>query len=529
MRTDAELVEKARQGDAGARDELVRRYQRQTALLAAALVDDLAEGEDLGQEAFVRAFRNLDLLVDPSRFGPWLRRIAFGVSIDWLRSFRPDLYRGWDEAVVPVADPDPSPLDRLLRAEMAERVASALAGLPPRYRAPIRLFHMDGLSHAKVAETLGLPVGTVRSLVTRARQKLAPLLADHAPEALSQVDELFQEQKMPDSTGRFLHVANGDCTTDVIHAAGIPGTSSVWADVLHEGPVPAGLSDEELVGVRARYLADGTPWGMTVEQVVADLQRWRAALDGRADHDELILWFEHDLFDQLNLIQLLDRLGRASVDHHGSTPISLICIGSFPGRPDFKGLGQLTPDQLASLLETRQPVDGRQIDLASRAWAAFRSPDPRDLEALLGGEMSALPFLAAALRRHLQDYPWTTDGLSRTERRILELAREPVDTCAAFERVSENEDAFYIGDASFWTLVQHLASAGLLALAVEPATGPALPRGTYSLTDTGRAILDGQLDCVTHYGLDRWLGGVHLQGRGPTWRWNPATARLELA
>lgn len=63
---------------------------------------------------------------------------------------------------------------------MAARVAGALASLPPRYRAPLRLFHMDGLSHAKLAETLGLPVGTVRSLVTRARQKLAPLLADHA-------------------------------------------------------------------------------------------------------------------------------------------------------------------------------------------------------------------------------------------------------------------------------------------------------------------------------------------------------------
>ncbi len=174
MRTDAELVEMARQGDAGARDELVRLYQRQTALLAAALVGDLAEGEDLGQEAFVRAFGNLDLLVNPSRFGPWLRRIAFGASIDWLRSFRPDLYRGSEEEVAPVRDPGPS-------------------------------------RHVKVAERLGLPVGTVRSLVTRARQKLAPLLADHAPEALSHVDELFQEQKMPDSpTRRFLHVANGD-------------------------------------------------------------------------------------------------------------------------------------------------------------------------------------------------------------------------------------------------------------------------------------------------------------------------------
>src|SRR5438067_10820769 len=86
----AELVEDARHGSAEARNELVRRYQRETAVLAAAIVNDATEAEDLSQEAFIRAFRNLDLLVDPGRFGPWLRRIVVGVSIDWLRSFRPN-------------------------------------------------------------------------------------------------------------------------------------------------------------------------------------------------------------------------------------------------------------------------------------------------------------------------------------------------------------------------------------------------------------------------------------------------------
>jgi RNA polymerase sigma factor (sigma-70 family) len=90
------LVAAARRGSDGARDELIRRHQRQAVATAAALVNDPAEGQDLAQEAFVRAFRNLDLLADPSRFAPWLRKIVVGVSIDWLRSFRPQLYRGWD-------------------------------------------------------------------------------------------------------------------------------------------------------------------------------------------------------------------------------------------------------------------------------------------------------------------------------------------------------------------------------------------------------------------------------------------------
>ena len=96
--TVAELVNEARRGSAEARDELVRRHHREAAILAAAMVNDPTEAEDISQEAFIRTFRSLDLLVDPSRFAAWLRRIVNGVSIDWLRSFRPDLYRGWTDA-----------------------------------------------------------------------------------------------------------------------------------------------------------------------------------------------------------------------------------------------------------------------------------------------------------------------------------------------------------------------------------------------------------------------------------------------
>src|ERR1700730_14507734 len=111
-KTVAELVHEARHGSAAARDELVRRHQREIAILAAALVNDATEAEDLAQETFIRAFRNLDLLVDPNRFGAWLRRIVVGVSIDWLRTFRPALHRGWsDTDDIAIASRDASALD----------------------------------------------------------------------------------------------------------------------------------------------------------------------------------------------------------------------------------------------------------------------------------------------------------------------------------------------------------------------------------------------------------------------------------
>jgi RNA polymerase sigma factor (sigma-70 family) len=530
----ADLVTEARTGSADARDELVRRYFREITAIAAALVYDATEAEDLAQEAFVRAFRNLDLLVDPDRFGAWLHRIVVGVSIDWLRTFRPSLYRGWsdaDDAVGPSREP--SPLDLTLRAEIVERVRAAIERLPSRYRVPIRLYHLDGLSHAKIAAALDVPVGTVRSLVARARMKLTALLAEYVPDT-RQIDNVFEEQAaMSTDRVRFLHVANGTCTTRIIESAGIPGERSIWADPLYEGPVPAGLSDDELLEARRQYLAGsgdlkGAAWAgpdPTLDRA-NDMREWRATIERHESYDELILWFEHDLFDQLNLIQVLTWIR----EHLPSAkPVSLVCIASFPGRPDFKGLGELTPDELASLVETRQGVGREQYELAERAWLAFRAPTPEALDALRQGDTSALPYLAPAIGRLLQEYPWTRDGVSRTERRLLELADgDGIALSKAFPRMHGGERVYYVTDASLAGLAETLSRTmpSLLTLDRSTVEGGRALQGRVTLTDAGRSVLSGELDRVTTCGIDKWLGGVHLQNGARLWRWDDTRQRI---
>ena len=278
------------------------------------------------------------------------------------------------------------------------------------------------------------------------------------------------------------------------------------------------------MAVRAAHLADGN--GASAAEVAAELARWRAAIDAAGAYDELVLWYEHDLFDQLNLIQVLDRI-RATAALARS--VTLICVGAFPGHPDFRGLGELSPAEIETLLATRAPVTEPQLALATRAWNAFRAPDPREIERLLEDDTSPLPFLAPALRRHLEELPWTIDGLSRTERRILQLAPEaPIDLWTAFHRVSEGETAFYVADLSFRRIVDGLRTAvpALVDVRVSADSGAALPRGTIALTDTGRAVLAGAVDRVTRCGIDRWLGGVHLDGRGPVWRFDAGTRRV---
>jgi hypothetical protein len=278
-----------------------------------------------------------------------------------------------------------------------------------------------------------------------------------------------------------LHVANGHCTTRLIEAAGLPGRTSIWADALHDGPVPD-VSDEQLIRIRAEFIADGLD--VSADQVEADLKQWRSIVDQDHRYDELVLWFEHDLFDQLNLIQLLTRIGR---DRPIRKPVSLVSIDRFPGRPNFKGLGQLSPADIAGLFNARRRVTPQQFALAAVAWDAFRSGRRTRIESLIQGDTSALPFLSAALRRHLDEAATEPGGLTRSERRLIEqLTRGPVDIHAAFSGMHDGETAYYITDSSFWTMVQGLAdrSPALIDVAVTQASGPgrpSLPSGTLSL------------------------------------------------
>jgi hypothetical protein len=320
---------------------------------------------------------------------------------------------------------------------------------------------------------------------------------------------------------RFHHVSNGHCATGLIERSDVPGTTSVWADVLHDGPVPPDLSDDELLAVRAGFLAGEE----SVEAVAADLRQWRAAIDAVHAYDELVLWFEHDLFDQLNLIQLLGHIANRVA---ALRPVTMICVGSFPVRPRFRGLGELNASEIATLFPGRQPVDRRQYDCAARAWQAFRAADPREVEHLLAGDTSALPYLAPALQRHLEELPWTTDGLSRTERRLLQLvAARTSRVHDTFVRMHEAETAFFIADGSFWDVVQRLSTCArpLLDVAVKDGDGRALPDGTLSVTDDGRAVLDGRQDHVRLNGIDRWFGGAHLTPDCP-YRWDQGTQRV---
>jgi Domain of unknown function (DUF1835) len=310
-----------------------------------------------------------------------------------------------------------------------------------------------------------------------------------------------------------LHVTNGDSVAGTLREAGVPGTVLPWRDVLHDGPVPA-IDPAVLRRVRARHLAD-RGWG-DADEIEGDMAARDGLLEAHAGGG-CVLWFEADLYDQLQLVQVLDALRRRGVD---PGRLTLVSVGEYRGIAHFGGLGELRADQLVPLLREGLPVTAQALELSAAAWAAFTAPDPAGLPAIARARSPELRHLGEAFGRLLQEYPSRSDGLSLTQRRILMAAAEGAGPAGAvFRRVSEAERRPFLGDAVCWASMRELAGCRFPLLTIEQSD-QAFGRRRVELTPTGEEVLAGHEDHVARSGVDRWIGGVHLSGRSTPWRYD---------
>jgi RNA polymerase sigma-70 factor, ECF subfamily len=172
------LLEQARRGNLFAFEEIVRRYQRRVYATAYRIVRRHEVADDVAQEAFIRAHRNLDRF-DPRRpFGPWICRIAANLAVNHVRSpeAREDALPD-GHAETPSAAP--GPLQGVLDAEARALLDRALGGLPAEQRAVFCLRVFEELSYREIADSLGIEMGTVMSRLSRAREKLREVLAPY--------------------------------------------------------------------------------------------------------------------------------------------------------------------------------------------------------------------------------------------------------------------------------------------------------------------------------------------------------------
>jgi hypothetical protein len=229
-----------------------------------------------------------------------------------------------------------------------------------------------------------------------------------------------------------LHVRCGDDILGKLEAAGIPGERVKWID-------PSWLR------LDLGFLGDD------------------AALDGPAARDEIVLWFEHDLWDQAILAALLSRFA-ARPPRGALTMVDVAPL--LAEREGFRGLGELEAEELPPLFDARAPVSDEQVELGRRAWAAIDDPDPDGLEDVLATDTEALPHLRDALIRLCMERRPGSDGLSLTARLALECVAAGAGTpVEAFLAAQDREAAPWMGDTLFFDVLSDLEEKGLLETA----------------------------------------------------------------
>src|SRR5207248_11100124 len=174
------LVQAAKAGDVAAFEELVRRYDRNIFRIAQHITQNREDAEDVVQDAFLKAYGNLEQFQGQSKFYTWLVRIAVNEALMRLRRRRPERMVSLDEDVkteedsMPreVADWSPNPEQQYSQAELRDILGKTIQGLPPSFRTVFVLRDVEGLSTEETAEALDLSVPAVKSRLLRARLQL---------------------------------------------------------------------------------------------------------------------------------------------------------------------------------------------------------------------------------------------------------------------------------------------------------------------------------------------------------------------
>lgn len=292
-----------------------------------------------------------------------------------------------------------------------------------------------------------------------------------------------------------LHVTNGDSAGSVLRGSGIGGPILPWRDVLHDGPVRA-LDWPALRQERARFIAS-RGWASYEDTLAQLTSRDEALFAALHDGRDVALWFEHDLYDQLQLAQVLAMAAPAVRE---GRKVVLAQADDY--------IGYMSPEAIRALAGRFVRVAEPHVQLAEAAWRAFTTDGLEPLSRFAHespADDDPLPYLRPAIQRLLQEVPNAVTGLSRTELQALRAIAGGARTIQeAFVKAHHDaESPIWLGDASFAVIVDGLCAG----------PRPLLTRrgDAVSLTDDGRAVLEGRGSRVHHCGVDRWIGGTHLR------------------
>lgn len=292
-----------------------------------------------------------------------------------------------------------------------------------------------------------------------------------------------------------IHIHNGDLVADRVRHSDVPGRHVPFRESLVTGRVVPG---SDWIESRAHALHDA--YARDLLRIRTDLLEQEQLLESIREEDEVVLWFEYDLYCLVHFIYLLQRLDGARVSAVWS-----------PAQ-----LGGEDERSLHLLFESRRAVTPAMTRVAKEAWGAYTSSDPLVLNRWLENEAGEVPFLREGLVLHASRFPSIRNGLGSIEQQALErIASGTSDLASLFEAISANEPQRGLTDAELYRLMSVIAWAAvpLVTMAGE------FPKVICTVTPAGEKVLAGELDALAVNEPDYWLGGAHVT-RENAWRWD---------
>lgn len=242
-----------------------------------------------------------------------------------------------------------------------------------------------------------------------------------------------------------LHITNGDSFTEKLQTLPLKGDIITWREMLCEGKTLSTVGSESFWKTRFEFLNKN--YKVSKSWFVEKTLKEYRSLCNHKQQDQIVLWFEYDLFCQVNMLAVLSWLKT----HRRHAEISLVCSGKEDESDKLYALNELSDEKLVSLYENRTVLSQDDIEYADYVWQLYCSDNPIRLENLTDYKNYKFDYLADAVEAHLQRFPTIKNGLNGVENHILNLAinEKPKTKREFLGKILSNQGMYGFGDSQY--------------------------------------------------------------------------------
>ncbi|MFI2743219.1 DUF1835 domain-containing protein [Zhouia sp. PK063] len=249
-----------------------------------------------------------------------------------------------------------------------------------------------------------------------------------------------------------LHITNGDSFTAVLQKLPIEGEIITWREMLCEGKTTSDVGSESFWRIRFDYL--NKLYKVSKSTFIdATLKEYRSLCNHKVE-EEIILWFEYDVFCQINMIAVISWLKK----HRPYATVHLVCSGKEDNTKKLYGLSELTEEKVLELYKKKIELTRDDIEYADYLWQLYCSDNPIRLELALKHNKSQFKYLDDALKSHILRFPSVENGLNDLENHVLQLANTGKITRqeALVAKVLKDQKNYGFGDLQFHKMITDL-------------------------------------------------------------------------